>query len=78
MLYSHVTLLMLRVVDVVAKKTVQQTARMLVAEIPGDVQGKIGINFHRIIDDEITKRRGIIDDSKFQDLKECFSILLLR
>ncbi|KAM3722055.1 Metabotropic glutamate receptor [Dirofilaria immitis] len=38
MLYSHVTLLMLRVVDVVAQRTVQQTARMLVAEIPGDVQ----------------------------------------
>ncbi|VBB31958.1 unnamed protein product [Acanthocheilonema viteae] len=38
MLYSHVTLLMLRVVDVVAERTVHQTARMLVAEIPGDVQ----------------------------------------
>ncbi|CAG9536692.1 unnamed protein product [Cercopithifilaria johnstoni] len=38
MLYSHVTLLMLRVVDVVAKRMIQQTARMLVAEIPGDVQ----------------------------------------
>ena len=38
MLYSHVTLLMLRVVDVVAKTTVQQSARMLVAEIPGDIQ----------------------------------------
>lgn len=38
MLYSHVTLLMLRVVDVVAKTTVQQSARMLVAEFPGDIQ----------------------------------------
>uniref|UniRef100_A0AC35FN88 G-protein coupled receptors family 3 profile domain-containing protein n=1 Tax=Panagrolaimus sp. PS1159 TaxID=55785 RepID=A0AC35FN88_9BILA len=38
MLYSHVTLLMLRVVDVVAKTTVQQSARMLVSEIPGDIQ----------------------------------------
>ncbi|KHN88108.1 hypothetical protein Tcan_08635 [Toxocara canis] len=38
MLYSHVTLLMLRVVDVVAKTTVQQSARMLVADVPGDVQ----------------------------------------
>ncbi|VDK85939.1 unnamed protein product [Litomosoides sigmodontis] len=38
MLYSHVTLLMLRVVDVIAKRIVEQTARMLVAEIPGDVQ----------------------------------------
>ena len=38
MLYSHVTLLMLRVVDVVAKTTVQQSAKMLVAEIPGDIQ----------------------------------------
>ncbi|KIH60506.1 hypothetical protein ANCDUO_09245 [Ancylostoma duodenale] len=38
MLYSHVTLLMLRVVDVVAKTTVQQSARMLVAEIPGEIQ----------------------------------------
>lgn len=38
MLYSHVTLLMLRVVDVFAKTTVQQSARMLVAEIPGDIQ----------------------------------------
>lgn len=31
MLYSHVTLLMLRVVDVVAKTTVQASARMLVS-----------------------------------------------
>lgn len=38
MLYSHVTLLMLRVVDVVAKTTVQQSARMQVAEFPGDIQ----------------------------------------
>uniref|UniRef100_A0A915AJR3 Secreted protein n=1 Tax=Parascaris univalens TaxID=6257 RepID=A0A915AJR3_PARUN len=38
MLYSHVTLLMLRVVDVVAKTTVQQSARMLVADVPGDIQ----------------------------------------
>uniref|UniRef100_A0A1I7XC33 G_PROTEIN_RECEP_F3_4 domain-containing protein n=1 Tax=Heterorhabditis bacteriophora TaxID=37862 RepID=A0A1I7XC33_HETBA len=38
MLYSHVTLLMLRVVDVVAKTTVQQSARTLVAEIPGEIQ----------------------------------------
>lgn len=38
MLYSHVTLLMLRVVDVVAKTTVQQSARMLVAEIHGEIQ----------------------------------------
>uniref|UniRef100_A0AC35UA74 G_PROTEIN_RECEP_F3_4 domain-containing protein n=1 Tax=Rhabditophanes sp. KR3021 TaxID=114890 RepID=A0AC35UA74_9BILA len=38
MLYSHVTLLMLRVVDVVAKTSVQQNTRMLVAEIPGDIQ----------------------------------------
>ncbi|CAJ0944058.1 unnamed protein product, partial [Mesorhabditis belari] len=38
MLYSHVTLLMLRVVDVVAKTTVQQSPRMLVADIPGDIQ----------------------------------------
>ncbi|VDN01111.1 unnamed protein product [Thelazia callipaeda] len=38
MLYSHVTLLMLRVVDVIAKTTVSKAARMLVAEVPGDVQ----------------------------------------
>lgn len=38
MLYSHVGLLMVRVLDVVAKTTVQQSARMLVAEIPGDIQ----------------------------------------
>ncbi|CAD6184781.1 unnamed protein product [Caenorhabditis auriculariae] len=38
MLYSHVTLLMLRVVDVVAKTTVQQSARMLVAEMHGEIQ----------------------------------------
>ncbi|EPB78762.1 hypothetical protein ANCCEY_02152 [Ancylostoma ceylanicum] len=43
MLYSHVTLLMLRVVDVVAKTTVQQSARMLVAEIPGEIQN-LGIS----------------------------------
>lgn len=43
MLYSHVTLLMLRVVDVVAKTTVQQSARMLVADISGDIQV---INFY--------------------------------
>ncbi|KAJ1365191.1 hypothetical protein KIN20_025427 [Parelaphostrongylus tenuis] len=29
---------MLRVVDVIAKTTVQQSARMLVAEIPGEIQ----------------------------------------
>jgi len=40
MLYSHVTLLMLRVMDVVTKTSVQQSARMLVAEIPGDIQVK--------------------------------------
>ncbi|CAJ0571112.1 unnamed protein product, partial [Mesorhabditis spiculigera] len=33
MLYSHVTLLMLRVVDVVAKTTVQQSARMLIGAL---------------------------------------------
>lgn len=38
MLYSHVTLLMLRVVDVVTKTTVQQSARMQVAEIAGEIQ----------------------------------------
>ncbi len=41
MLYSHVTLLMLRVVDVVAKTTVQASARMLVAEVPGDIQASL-------------------------------------
>lgn len=45
MLYSHVTLLMLRVVDVVAKTTVQQSARMLVAEIPGEIQVSIPWSF---------------------------------
>lgn len=38
MLYSHVTLLMLRVIDVVAKTTVQQSTRALVADISGDIQ----------------------------------------
>jgi hypothetical protein len=38
MLYSHVTLLMLRVVDVITKTSVQQSARMLVGELPGDIQ----------------------------------------
>lgn len=39
MLYSHVTLLMLRVIDIYSKQSVQQsTTRMLVAEIPGDIQ----------------------------------------
>lgn len=41
MLYSHVTLLMLRVVDVVTKTTVQQSARMLAAEYSGDIQVSI-------------------------------------
>uniref|UniRef100_A0AC34RD06 G-protein coupled receptors family 3 profile domain-containing protein n=1 Tax=Panagrolaimus sp. JU765 TaxID=591449 RepID=A0AC34RD06_9BILA len=49
MLYSHVTLLMLRVVDVVAKTTVQQSARMLVAEIPGDIQIGAMFPMHRQI-----------------------------
>ncbi|VDK43446.1 unnamed protein product [Anisakis simplex] len=40
----HVTLLMLRVVDVVAKTTVQQSARMLVADVPGDVQANVKIS----------------------------------
>ncbi|EYC24341.1 hypothetical protein Y032_0014g2448 [Ancylostoma ceylanicum] len=49
MLYSHVTLLMLRVVDVVAKTTVQQSARMLVAEIPGEIQIGALFPLHRQI-----------------------------
>lgn len=51
MLYSHVTLLMLRVVDVVAKTTVQQTARMLVAEYPGDIQVcTVACHQHTVVD----------------------------
>lgn len=38
MLYTHVTLLMVRVIDVMSKTTIQQSARMLVAEVPGDIQ----------------------------------------
>ncbi|CAO4361706.1 unnamed protein product [Caenorhabditis nigoni] len=49
MLYSHVTLLMLRVVDVVAKTTVQQSARMLVAEIHGEIQIGALFPIHRQI-----------------------------
>uniref|UniRef100_A0A914NI19 G-protein coupled receptors family 3 profile domain-containing protein n=1 Tax=Meloidogyne incognita TaxID=6306 RepID=A0A914NI19_MELIC len=49
MLYSHVTLLMLRVMDVVTKTSVQQSARMLVAEIPGDIQIGALFPMHRQI-----------------------------
>ncbi|KAI1724798.1 receptor family ligand binding region domain-containing protein [Ditylenchus destructor] len=49
MLYSHVTLLMLRVVDVISKTTVQQSARMLVAEFPGDIQIGALFPMHRQI-----------------------------
>ncbi|CAD5206117.1 unnamed protein product [Bursaphelenchus okinawaensis] len=49
MLYSHVTLLMLRVVDVVAKTTVQQSAKMLVGEVPGDIQIGALFPMHRQI-----------------------------
>ncbi|KAK0425117.1 hypothetical protein QR680_009040 [Steinernema hermaphroditum] len=38
MLYSHLTLLMVNIIETVAKTTVQQSARMLVADLPGDVQ----------------------------------------
>ncbi|TKR93576.1 hypothetical protein L596_008001 [Steinernema carpocapsae] len=38
MLYSHVGLLVVRLLETVAKTTVQQSARMLVADLPGDVQ----------------------------------------
>ena len=37
MLYSHVTLLMLRAIDTITKTTVQQSAKMLVGELPGDI-----------------------------------------
>uniref|UniRef100_A0A7E4WCF0 G_PROTEIN_RECEP_F3_4 domain-containing protein n=1 Tax=Panagrellus redivivus TaxID=6233 RepID=A0A7E4WCF0_PANRE len=40
---------MLRVVDVVAKTTVQQSAKMLVAEIPGDIQIGAMFPMHRQI-----------------------------
>ncbi|KAF7635486.1 ANF_receptor domain-containing protein [Meloidogyne graminicola] len=49
MLYSHVTLLMLRVMDVITKTSVQQSARMLVAEIPGDIQIGALFPMHRQI-----------------------------
>lgn len=49
MLYSHVTLLMLRVVDVVAKTSVQASARMLVWESPGVIQvGTYYTNYTRV------------------------------
>uniref|UniRef100_A0A914GQ16 G-protein coupled receptors family 3 profile domain-containing protein n=1 Tax=Globodera rostochiensis TaxID=31243 RepID=A0A914GQ16_GLORO len=49
MLYSHVTLLMLRVVDVITKTSVQQSAKMLVGELPGDIQIGALFPMHRQI-----------------------------
>ncbi|KAL3097119.1 hypothetical protein niasHS_002835 [Heterodera schachtii] len=49
MLYSHVTLLMLRVVDVITKTSVQQSAKMLVGEMPGDIQIGALFPMHRQI-----------------------------
>ncbi|KAI6234516.1 hypothetical protein M3Y99_00803900 [Aphelenchoides fujianensis] len=49
MLYSHVTLLMLRVVDTISKVSVQQSAKMLVSEYPGDIQIGALFPMHRQI-----------------------------
>ncbi|KAI6203700.1 G-PROTEIN-RECEP-F3-4 domain-containing protein [Aphelenchoides besseyi] len=49
MLYSHVTLLMLRVVDTISKVSVQQSAKMLVAEYHGDIQIGALFPMHRQI-----------------------------
>ncbi|CAI5439226.1 unnamed protein product [Caenorhabditis angaria] len=46
---SHVALLMVRIVEVVSKTTVQQSARMLVAEIHGEIQIGALFPIHRQI-----------------------------
>uniref|UniRef100_A0A0N5ANZ1 Secreted protein n=1 Tax=Syphacia muris TaxID=451379 RepID=A0A0N5ANZ1_9BILA len=68
MLYGHVTLLMLRVVEVVSKTTVQQSPHMKAAIIPGEIQAKLlGSGFKQLATE--------VDSRSFSSEVSCFRSL---